>query len=100
MNQQLHNRPEGIRPILLKMFNDRGQMDFIILQAQAYEGYTSIPHYQDHLTKFSHLHPLKSKTVSQHLCRIAKKDIIYAYVTFLHFAFTHVTIRLLLWYMS
>jgi hypothetical protein len=40
-------------------------MDLIDMQAQAYEGYTFILHYQDHLTKFSYLRPLKNKMVSK-----------------------------------
>lgn len=67
VNQRLPGRPEGITPILSKTFNDRGQMDLIDMQSNVCDGYTWILHYQDHLTKFSYLRPLKNKTVSQEL---------------------------------
>jgi hypothetical protein len=55
VNQHLPSRPEGIKPILSKTFNDRGQMDLIDMQSNIYECYTWILHYQDHLAKFSYL---------------------------------------------
>lgn len=65
VNQRLPSRPEGIKPILSKTFNDRGQIDLIDMQSNIYDGYTWILHYQDHLTKFSYLRPLRNKLVSQ-----------------------------------
>jgi hypothetical protein len=64
VNQRLPGRPEGIKPILSKTFNDRGQMDLIDMQSNIYDGYTWILHYQDHLTKFCYLRALKNKKVS------------------------------------
>lgn len=63
LNQRLPGRPEGIKPILSKTFNDRGQMDLIDMQSNIYDGYTWILHYQDHLTKFTYLRALKDKKV-------------------------------------
>jgi hypothetical protein len=65
VNQRLPARPEGIKPILSKTFNDRGQMDLIDMQSLIWDGYTWILHYQDHLTKFSYLRALKNKQVSK-----------------------------------
>jgi hypothetical protein len=65
LNQRLPGRPEGIKPILSKTFNDRGQMDLIDMQSNIYNGYTWILHYQDHLTKFSYLRALKNKKVRE-----------------------------------
>jgi hypothetical protein len=64
VNQRLPGRPEGIKPILSKTFNDRGQMDLIDMQSNMYDGFTWILHYQDHLTKFSYLRALQNKRVS------------------------------------
>jgi hypothetical protein len=52
VNQRLPSRPEGIRPLLSKTFNDRGQMDLIDMQSNIFDGMTWVLHYQDHLTKF------------------------------------------------
>jgi hypothetical protein len=53
VNQHLPGHPEGLKPILSRTFNDRGQMDLINMQSNIYDGYTWTLHYQDHLTKFS-----------------------------------------------
>jgi hypothetical protein len=63
VNQCLPSHPEGIKPILSKTFNDRGQMDLIDMQSHIYEGYTWILHYQNYLTKFCYLQALKDKKV-------------------------------------
>lgn len=63
VNQRLPYRPEGIKPILSKTFNDRGQMDLIDMQSNICDGKTWILHYQDHLTKFSYLRALQNKKV-------------------------------------
>ena len=39
-------------------------MDLIDMQSNIYDEMTWILHYQDHLTKFSHLWPLQNKQVS------------------------------------
>jgi hypothetical protein len=43
--------------------NDTGQVDLIDMQAQEFNGYKWILHYQDHLTKFSYLWALRTKQV-------------------------------------
>ena len=62
MNKKIIGRPEDYKPILSTTFNDRGQLDLIDMQAVAKNGYRYIFHYQDHLTKFSYLRALKSKS--------------------------------------
>jgi hypothetical protein len=47
VNQRLPACPEGIKPILSNTFNDRGQMDLMVMQSNIYD--------QDHLTKFLYL---------------------------------------------
>jgi len=65
-NRYVPQRKTIIKPILSETFNDRGQIDLIDMQAQADGPFNWILHYQDHLTKFSHLIPLRKKsTLSQ-----------------------------------
>lgn len=53
-----------VRPILSKNMNSRCQVDLIDMQSQADGEYKFILVYQDHLTKFIQLRPLKSKRSS------------------------------------
>jgi hypothetical protein len=54
-------------PILSKTYNDRGQIDMIDMQSCCDGPFKWILHYQDHLTKFSHLRPLRKKS-KWHAC--------------------------------
>lgn len=49
------------RYIVYTAFNSRAQIDLIDMQSQCYNDYRFILNYQDHLTKFVLLRPLKSK---------------------------------------
>lgn len=62
-----------IKPILGKELNSRCQIDLIDMESQADGDYKFILVYQDHLTKFVQLRPLKSKRmeeVAYHLTEI------------------------------
>ena len=62
--KQLKNnrhKDKVIRPILSSKFNERGQVDLIDMSSLPTRGYKYILVYQDHLTKFVILNPLKSK---------------------------------------
>ena len=62
-----------VRPILSKSWNSRCQVDLIDMQSQSDGEYRFILNYQDHLTKYVILRPLKTKTadeVSSHLVDI------------------------------
>ena len=48
-------------PILSKTFNDREQIDLIDMQSIKDDPFNWILHYQDHLTKFTYLRPLRKK---------------------------------------
>ena len=50
-----------VKPIVSKEFNSRGQMDLIDMQSLSYNDYRYIVVYQDQMTKFVVLRPLKSK---------------------------------------
>lgn len=54
-----------VRPILSKNMNSRCQVDLIDMQSQADDEYKFILVYQDHLTKFIQLRPLKSKRAEE-----------------------------------
>ena len=54
-----------IRPMISNEMNSRCQIDLIDMQSQADKDYKFIFVYQDHLTKFVQLHPLKTKTVEE-----------------------------------
>jgi hypothetical protein len=54
-----------VRPILSKSMNSRCQVDLIDMQSQADDQYKFILVYQDHLTKFIQLRPLKSKRAEE-----------------------------------
>ncbi|KAL0808279.1 hypothetical protein ABMA28_012774 [Loxostege sticticalis] len=54
-----------IRPLVTNDFNKRGQMDLIDLQSAPDGDFKWILNYQDHLTKFCFLRPLKSKHAHQ-----------------------------------
>ena len=49
-------------PILSKTYNDRGQIDMIDMQSSNDGPFKWILHYQDQLTKFSYLRPLRKKS--------------------------------------
>ena len=51
-----------VKPIVTKDFNSRCQVDLIDMQSQPDGEYKFILNYQDHLTKFCFLKPLKHKT--------------------------------------
>lgn len=51
-----------VKPIISKDFNSRCQVDLIDMQSEADGEYRFILNYQDHLTKFTILKPLKNKT--------------------------------------
>ena len=62
-----------VQPIVSKDFNSRAQMDLIDMQSSSDGVYKFILVYQDHLTKFIDLKPLKSKKseeVAEHLIDI------------------------------
>ena len=51
-------------PLLFKEYNSRCQVDLIDMQSQPDGEYRFILNYQDHLTKFVRLVPLKHKSAS------------------------------------
>lgn len=53
------------KPILHKAFNSRAQMDLIDMQSQSFNDFRYIMNYQDHLTKFVILRPLKTKRAEE-----------------------------------
>lgn len=62
-----------VRPILATYFNERGQVDLVDMQTLPDGDYNWIFHYQDHLSKYHFLRPLKCKTaleVAHHLMQI------------------------------
>lgn len=63
-----------IKPIISEGFNMRGQVDLIDFQLCADGEYRFLLNYQDHLTKFLHLRPLKSK----HAANVA--DILFKFI--------------------
>ena len=54
-----------VRPILTNDLNQRGQVDLIDFQSLPDGEYKFILHYQEHLTKFSVLRPLMTKTAKE-----------------------------------
>jgi hypothetical protein len=50
-----------VKPIVSMEFNSRGQMDLIDMQSLSYDDHRYIMVYQDNMTKFVVLQPLKSK---------------------------------------
>ena len=54
-----------IRPMISNEMNSRCQIDLIDMQSQADKDYKFICVYQDHLTKFVQLRPLKTKTAEE-----------------------------------
>lgn len=61
------NRKRGLvsKPILHNAFNSRAQVDLIDMQSQHFNDFRFIFCYQDHLTKFVILRPLKSKRAEE-----------------------------------
>ena len=61
------NKKKGIvtKPIISNDFNSRAQVDLIDMQSQEYEGFRYIMVYQDHLTKYIDLKPLKFKRAEE-----------------------------------
>lgn len=61
------NKGKGlvVRPILSNNMNSRGQVDLIDMQTEPDKDYKFILNYQDHLTKFVFLKPLKSKRAAE-----------------------------------
>ena len=56
------SRKPTLTPIISKAFNDRGQIDLIDMQSAPDGPYNWIMHYQDHLTKFTYLRALRTKS--------------------------------------
>ncbi len=54
-----------IKPIISNDFNSRGQVDLVDFQSIHDGEYNWMMHYQDHLTNFSNLRPLKSKRAAE-----------------------------------
>lgn len=54
-----------VKPILSSEFSSRGQVDLIDMQSMSCRTYKWIMVYQDHLTKFCVLRPLKSKRAAE-----------------------------------
>lgn len=54
-----------VKPLLSKGWNHRGQIDLMDLQSTPDGEYKWLMNYQDHLTKFIHLRPLKSKRAEE-----------------------------------
>ena len=54
-----------VKPMISSYFNSRCQVDLIDYQSQADEDYKFVMVYQDHLTKFVVLRPLKSKKADE-----------------------------------
>ena len=54
-----------VRPILSHYKNSRCQVDLIDMQCEPHGYYRFIKNYQDHLTKFTILRPLKSKPTEE-----------------------------------
>lgn len=62
-----------VRPITVKDFNARGQVDLVDFQSLPDGDFKYTFHYQDHLSKYHFLRPLRSKTaveVANHLFQI------------------------------
>jgi hypothetical protein len=59
--RKLASKGRVVKPIVSNAFNSRGQMDLIDMQSLSYNDYRYIMVYQDHMTKFVVLQPLKSK---------------------------------------
>lgn len=55
------NKETAVKPLMSKALNSRGQVDLTEMQSVTYKNYKIILHYEDHLTKFSVLRPVKSK---------------------------------------
>lgn len=53
------------KPVLQSTFNSRAQIDFLDMQGQHYNNYCFIMKYQDYLSKFVVLKPLKSKCAAE-----------------------------------
>lgn len=53
------------KPILHSAYNSRAQIDLIDMQSQSINNYRFIMNYQDHLTKFVLLKPLKTKRAEE-----------------------------------
>jgi IS30 family transposase len=62
-----------VKPILSKGWNHRGQIDLMDLQSTPDGEYKWLMNYQDHLTKFIHLRPLKSKRAEEVSSELLKK---------------------------
>lgn len=54
-----------VKPMVFEEFNSRAQVDLIDMQANNDRQYKFIMNYQDHLTKFLILRPLKTKTAAE-----------------------------------
>lgn len=54
-----------VKPLLIKDFNSRGQVDLVDMQSMRDGDFKFILHYQDHLTKFAVLRPLTSKLAAE-----------------------------------
>lgn len=60
-----HKKGIVVKPIITNDWNHRGQVDLIDFQSTPDGEYKWLMNYQDHLTKFTHLRPLKSKRADE-----------------------------------
>lgn len=65
LKKKQHGRGLVVRPILSNILNSRGQVDLVDIQTEPDKDYKFILNYQDHLTKFVFLKPLKSKRAEE-----------------------------------
>ena len=65
LKEKTPKRGSVARPILSHYMNSRYQVDLIDMQSEPDGYYRFILNYQDHLTKFTILRPLKSKTAEE-----------------------------------
>ncbi|XP_008189468.1 KRAB-A domain-containing protein 2-like [Acyrthosiphon pisum] len=67
LSKKQPNPKKGLvsKPIVHTAFNSRAQIDLINMQSQCYNDYRFILNYQDHLTKFVLLRPLKTKRAEE-----------------------------------
>lgn len=73
-----------VKPILSKEFNSRAQVDLIDLQSNPDDGYKHIMVYQDHLTKFCSLRPLKTKTAEEVVMKVSSLFATFGAPSILH----------------
>ncbi|XP_043471751.1 KRAB-A domain-containing protein 2-like [Leptopilina heterotoma] len=80
------NKKRGLvsKPILHSAYNSRAQLDLIDMQSQEHNGFRFIMVYQDHLTKFVNLRPLKSKRAEEISLNLMKIYTLFGAPAILH----------------